>query len=123
MLRGAVARQERAHAARLHLGEHERGSIEGDQVDLAPARANVAREHREAQAFEVPGGDLLAKSAERAPWIGTAGEPAWRRVRVEGGQTEPRYRPPGRDSAADSAGAGRSTLLDGERVFPNIHPE
>jgi hypothetical protein len=86
MLPGAVARQERAHAARLHLGEHERGSIEGDQVDLAPARANVAREHREAQAFEMAGGDLLTKAAERAPAIGIASVPAWQRGGLEGRQ-------------------------------------
>jgi hypothetical protein len=76
MLPETLARRERAHAARLHLGEHERGSIEGDQVDLASARANVACEHREAQAFEVPGGKLLAKAAERAPAIGIASAPA-----------------------------------------------
>ena len=88
MLPGAGARQERAHTARLHLGEHERGSIEGDQVDLAPARTNVACEHREAQAFEMPGGDLLAKAAERSPAIGIAGAPAWQRGGVDGRQGE-----------------------------------
>jgi hypothetical protein len=68
----------RAASRALHLGEHQRGSVEGDQVDLAPARANVAPEHREAQAFEVAGGDLLAESADRAPRIGIAGAPGWR---------------------------------------------
>jgi hypothetical protein len=86
MLPGAVARREPARAARLHLGEHERGSIEGDQVDLAPARANVAREHREAQAFEVPGGDLLAKAAERSPAVGIASATAGQRGGAEGRQ-------------------------------------
>ena len=84
MLPGAVARQERAHAARLHLGEHERGSIEGDQVDLAPSRANVARKHREAQAFEIASSDLLTKAAERTPTIGVASAPAWHGGGVKG---------------------------------------
>jgi hypothetical protein len=88
MLPGVVVRLAGDNAARLHLGEDERGSVEGDQVDLAPARANVAREHREAQAFEVTGGDLLAKSAERAPGISSASE--WQRGGVAGSQAEPR---------------------------------
>ena len=37
----------RAHAAGLDLGEHERAAVEGDQVDLAVARAHVAVDHRE----------------------------------------------------------------------------
>ena len=78
ILPGAVARLPPAHATCLHLDEHKRPSVEGDQVDLAPARANVAPEHREAQAFEVAGGDLLAESADRAPRIGIAGAPGWR---------------------------------------------
>ena len=37
----------------------------GDEVELAPARAVVAREERVAEALEVLGGELLAAPAER----------------------------------------------------------
>jgi hypothetical protein len=90
ILPGVVARLPSAHATRLHLDENERPSVEGDQVDLAPVRANVVCEHREAQAFEVPGGDLLAKAAERASAVAIASAPAWRRGGGEGSQGEPR---------------------------------
>ena len=123
ILSSAVARLPPAHATRLHLDEHERPSVEGDQVDLAPTCANVAREHREAQALEVPGGDLLAKAAERAPAVGIAGAPAWQRGEAGGSQGEPRYRLPGRVPAARSGGASRSKRLGGEGVCQGIGVE
>jgi hypothetical protein len=90
ILPGAEGGLSPAHATSLHLGEYKRVPVERDQVDLAPARANVAREHREAQAFEVPGGDLLAKTAQHAPAVGIAGALVWQRGGVGGGQGEPR---------------------------------
>ena len=120
MLPEAVVRLARHLAARLHLGANERGSLEGDQVDLAPARENVAREHREAQALEVPGGDLLAKAAERAPAVAIARAPAWQRGEVGGSQGQPRYRLPGRALAARSGGASRSKRLGGGCVSERI---
>lgn len=49
---------------RLDLDEDERAVGEGDEVDLAVARADVAREDREAEALQVGGGEVLAEPAE-----------------------------------------------------------
>ena len=50
--------------SRLDLAEHERPAVERDEVELAPARAVVARDDLEAAALEVLGGELLAERAE-----------------------------------------------------------
>ena len=56
-----------AGAARLDLGEHERAPVAGDHVDLALARADVAREYAEAEPLHVHGGEPLVEATELAP--------------------------------------------------------
>jgi hypothetical protein len=58
-----------ARAARLDLHEHDREAVSRDQVDLAVARAHVAREHGVAMAVKPPSGHGLALRAERAPAV------------------------------------------------------
>ena len=65
------------HAARLDLGEHERCSVEHDQVDLAMAGARVAREHRVAEPDQVGSRQLLAEASERAACVGRAAPGRW----------------------------------------------
>jgi len=47
------------------LGEHQRVPVEGDQVDLAVARALVARHDRKAAVAQVRGGETADLSARR----------------------------------------------------------
>ena len=60
------------HATGLHLGEHERTSVEGDQVDLAVARTFVAADRREPEPVHVGRRVLLAAAAERRAPVGIA---------------------------------------------------
>ncbi len=52
--------------AGLHLHEDERVPVEGDQVDLADAGADVALEDPEAEALQVPAREPLPEGAELA---------------------------------------------------------
>ena len=53
-----------AAAAGLDLHEHERRAVEDHEVELAVARAVVARDERVAEALEVGEGEILAGAAE-----------------------------------------------------------
>lgn len=55
-----------AHPARLDLYERDHGSVERDDVDLTMAGAAVAVEDREAEAFQVGDGKVLAEAPEGA---------------------------------------------------------
>jgi hypothetical protein len=58
------------HSARLDLGEHERVSVEDNQVDLAVTRAFVATQRGEAEPVEVGHGHILAETAQLAAHVG-----------------------------------------------------
>lgn len=55
---------------RLDLDEGEHASVEGDDIDLAAASAEVARDDLEATTFEVLAGERLTASADCATGIG-----------------------------------------------------
>ena len=60
-----------AGAPRLDLDEDERRPVEDDEVELAVARAVVARDERVAEALEVGEGEVLAergRGADAGPW-------------------------------------------------------
>ena len=76
-------------ASRLDLDEHERGAVAGHDVDLAAARAHVARDDRKAATVQVLRREALAEVSDRgrrrslrchapryvrpgSPWRGTA---------------------------------------------------
>src|SRR4051812_6371920 len=65
-----VPRTARPGAPRLDLAEDERVPVVGHEVDLAEARAVVARENREASAGEVLGREVLAAVAEAMAQVG-----------------------------------------------------
>ncbi len=70
----------------LDLGEHERAPVEGDQVDLTVARANVAPQDAKADPPQVRRRQLLAESTQRSPRVtGRSGE-VLRRGGPVGGQ-------------------------------------
>jgi hypothetical protein len=56
-------------AIRNDLYEHQRASVEGDQVDLAMERACVARQAREPETLEVGRREVLPEAAECASGI------------------------------------------------------
>src|SRR5207245_2720259 len=59
----------------LDLGEDERAPVEGDQVDLTVARANVAPHDAKADPPQVRRRQLLAESTQRSPRVtGRSGE-------------------------------------------------
>ena len=60
------------HPTRLDLGEDERRPVEGDQVDLAIARAKVSCQNGEAEPLQAPLGELLAEAAESAASVDLA---------------------------------------------------
>jgi hypothetical protein len=58
-----------ADSARLHLQKDEYLAIEGDEIDLAVARARVALQQRKAKPLKVVYGELLTESAQHTAWI------------------------------------------------------
>src|SRR5262249_61487358 len=83
-----------ADATRLDLGEHERASVAGDQVDLTAPGAYVARQDREAQTPQVGVRQLLAQPRERPAPVAGAGAATLRRGGTHRGGGGPPARPP-----------------------------
>jgi hypothetical protein len=66
LLVGTDALSARVDATRLDLGEHERVSVESDQVDLAMTGTFVTSQWSEPEPVEMSHGQLLAETAQRA---------------------------------------------------------
>src|SRR3954468_8312084 len=78
----------RAGHPRLHLAEAERGSVRGDQIELAVAGPEVARDDAVAAVLEVLLRDLLAELAVSSPEVGCHADEATRRPVTAGLRTQ-----------------------------------
>ena len=127
LLLGGQPARVRGQPARLHLDEHERAPVAGDQVDLTGAGAHVAGEHGEAQPLEVLCGELLAARAERAarilsvpgPSMGAGSSRSAQRARGLGRDARTaRMRRPGGDRAAATGPPPGTATAASRRAAP-----